>query len=130
MLAGAAASPAAAAGADRRAAPGLAPVVVHLTQAPTIAVNSALGNDFRVTLTGNCTMGNPSLPLDGEKIDFQITQGAGGPFTVTWGNAYHFPEDHPRPVLSTTAGRTDLLGFIYNAAKAKWLFAGFMKGFS
>ena len=75
-------------------------------------------------------MGNPSHALDGEKITFQITQGTGGSHTVTWGSAYHFSEGLPRPILSTRAGRTDLLGFIYNAAKAKWLFAGFVKGFS
>jgi hypothetical protein len=114
----------------RTAEPGLAPVVVQLTQRQTIAVDAALGNDFRVTLTGNYAMGNPSHPLDGEKITFQITQGDDGPFTVTWGSAYHFPEGQPRPVLSTKAGRIDMLGFVYNAARAKWLFAGYMKGFS
>jgi hypothetical protein len=35
----------------------------------------------------------------------------------------------PQPTLSTSAGQTDLLGFIYNAAKGTWLFAAFVNGF-
>ena len=35
----------------------------------------------------------------------------------------------PQPTLSTTAGQTDLLGFIYNAAKGTWLFTAFVNGF-
>lgn len=38
-----------------------APKVVALTDATTIAVNAALGNDFRVTLTGNHTLGAPRV---------------------------------------------------------------------
>src|SRR6266436_2711166 len=49
----------------------VAPTVVALTDAATIAVNASLGNDFRVTLGGNRTMGTPSNPADGEQIVFQ-----------------------------------------------------------
>ena len=49
-----------------------------LTDAATIAVDASLGNDFRVTIAGNRTMGNPSNPTDGQKIIFQVTQGTGG----------------------------------------------------
>ena len=53
----------------------MAPAVVALTDAPAIAVDASLGNDFRVTLAGNRTMENPANPTDGQKIVFQITQG-------------------------------------------------------
>ena len=108
----------------------LAPAVVKLTDAPTIAVNASLGNDFRVTVNGNRAMGNPSNPVNGQQILFQITQGAGGSFTITWGSAYDFSVALPQPTLSTAAGQTDLLGFIYNAAKSSWLLAAFLNGFS
>lgn len=108
----------------------LAPAVVILTDAPTIAVNASLGNDFRVTLNGNRTMGNPSNPVNGEQILFQITQGAGGSFTIAWGGAYDFSGALPQPTLSTAAGQTDLLGFIYNAARSSWLLAAYLNGFS
>ncbi len=108
----------------------VAPAVVTLTDAATIAVDASLGNDFRVTIAANRTMGNPSNPADGQKITFQVTQGAAGSSTITWGSGYEFSAGLPQPTLSTTAGQTDLLGFIYNAAKGKWLLAAFVNGFS
>ena len=53
----------------------MAPAVVILADAATIAVDASLGNDFRVTIAGNRTMGNPANPADGQKITFQVTQG-------------------------------------------------------
>ena len=108
----------------------MAPAVVVLADAATIAVDASLGNDFRVTIAGNRTMGNPSNPVDGQKITFQVTQGSAGSFTLTWGSGYEFSAGLPQPTLSTTAGQTDLLAFIYNAAKGKWLLAAFVNGFS
>jgi hypothetical protein len=108
----------------------LAPAVVNLTDAATIAVNASLGNDFRVTIAGNRTMGTPTNPVNGQQILFQVTQGSGAPFTLSWGNGYEFSADLPQPTLSTTAGQTDLLGFVYNAAKGTWLLAAFLNGFS
>jgi len=108
----------------------LAPAVVGLTDAATIAVDASLGNDFRVTIAGNRTMGNPANPSDGQQIIFQVTQGSGGSFTLTWGSGYEFSAELPQPTLSTAAGQTDLLGFVYNAAKRTWLLAAFVNGFS
>ncbi len=108
----------------------LAPAVVHLTDAATIAVDASLGNDFRVTIGGNRTMGTPANPANGEQIIFQITQGTGAPFTITWASGYEFSAALPQPALSTTAGQTDLLGFVYNASTGTWLFAAFVNGFS
>jgi hypothetical protein len=106
-----------------------APAVVDLTDAATIAVDASLGNDFRVTIAGNRTLGNPANPANGQQIIFQVTQGPGGSFTLSWGSSYEFSTDLPEPSLSTTAGQTDLLGFIYNATKGNWLLAAFVNGF-
>jgi hypothetical protein len=108
----------------------LAPAVVQLTDATTIAVDASLGNDFRVTIAGNRTMGNPTNSADGQQIIFQITQGSGGPFTMSWGDGYEFSSGLPQPALSTAAGQTDMLGFIYDAAIGQWLLAAFLNGFS
>jgi len=107
----------------------VAPAVVGLTDAPTIAVDASHGNDFRVTIAGNRTIANPSNPSPGQQIIVQITQGPGGGFSVAWGTAYEFSDGLPQPVLSSQAGKTDLLGFMYNAAKGKWLLAAFLNGF-
>jgi hypothetical protein len=108
----------------------LAPAVVALTDAPTIAVDASLGNDFRVDIASNRTMGNPANPADGQKAVFQITQGAAGSNTITWASAYEFASALPQPTLSTAAGQTDLLAFIYNAAIGKWLLVAFVNGFN
>ena len=108
----------------------LAPAVVALTDAATIAVDASQGNDFRVTLGASRAMVNPAHPADGQQIIFQVTQGSGGPFTLTWSSGYEFSADIPQPSLSTAAGQTDLLGFIYNGTKGIWLLAAFVNGFS
>lgn len=108
----------------------VAPAVVVLADAATIAVDASLGNDFRLTIAGNRTVGTPANPADGQKVTFQVTQGAGGPFTLSWGSGFEFSTGLPQPTLSTTAGQTDLLGFIYNANKGKWLLVAFVSGFS
>jgi hypothetical protein len=105
------------------------PAVVNLTDAATIAVDASLGNDFRLTIAGNRTMGSPANPSNGQQIIFQVTQGSGGSFTLSWASGYEFATAMPQPTLSTSAGQTDLLGFIYNAAKGTWLFAAFVNGF-
>ena len=131
VLAEITASPAsAAAQATTVASGGLSPAVVHLTDAATIAVDASLGNDYRVTLGGNRTMGTPANPVNGAQIIFQITQGTGAPYTITWSSGYQFSAGLPQPTLSTSAGHTDLLGFVYNATTGTWLLAAFLNGFS
>jgi hypothetical protein len=102
------------------------PAVVTLTfvASGTTLVNAALGNDFRLTVTASTTtIGNPSNSADGQRIDFQLTQGTGGSFTVAWGANYDFGAAGA-PTLSTAAAKVDIIGFIYNAALAKWCYAG------
>src|SRR5579859_7126910 len=104
----------------------IAPAVVALTfvASGTTLVNAALGNDFRLTLTASTTtLGNPSNPVDGQRIDFQVTQGTGGSFTLAYGTAYDFGAAGA-PTLSTAAGKVDVIGFVYNAALAKWIYLG------
>jgi hypothetical protein len=131
VLADAAASPASAAAQGTTVESGaLAPAVVNLADGATIGLDASLGNDFRVTIAGNRTMGTPSNPTDGQKIALQVTQGTGGGYTLSWPSSYEFSAGLPQPTLSTTAGLTDMLGFIYNAAKGNWLCVAFISGFS
>jgi hypothetical protein len=109
---------------------GVAPAVVSLTDAATVAIDASQGNDFRLTIGGNRTIGTPANPANGQQIIFQITQGSGGSNSLTWSSGYEFSADLPQPTLSSAAGQTDLLGFIYNAAKSQWLLAAFVNGFS
>lgn len=106
----------------------IAPSVIALTDGATISVDSSLGNDFRVTLGGNRTISNPVNPADGQMIVFELTQDATGGRAVTWGSAFAFGATG-QPTLSTSAAKTDQIGFKYNAAKAAWLFTGSTLGF-
>jgi hypothetical protein len=125
------ASPASAAEEATTVEPGaVAPAVVPLTDAGTIAVDASQGNDFRVAIGGNRTMGLPANPTDGQKITFQVTQGTGAPYTLSWASGYQFSAGLPQPTLSTTAGDTDLLCFIYNSSLGAWLLAAFLPGFT
>jgi hypothetical protein len=107
----------------------VAPTVVALSDAATITVDASLGNDFRVSIAGNRTMGNPSHPTDGQRILLHITQGPGAPFTIAWASDYEFSTGLRLPALSATVGQTDLFAFIYNATKAKWLLVAYVIGF-
>jgi hypothetical protein len=107
----------------------VSPAVVGLAGGSTISVNAAQGNDFRVTLSGDSTMGNPAGAVDGQRITFHITQSSGGSDTVTWGSAYNFGSAGGPPKLSTSGNATDVVGFIYNAAVGAWLCVGSATGF-
>jgi hypothetical protein len=101
----------------------VAPAVVALTDAATIAVDASLGNDFRVTVAAGRTMANPANPVDGQRITFQIAQGGSGGNAITWSSQYKFGAAGS-PTLTSTAGAVDVLGFIYNASLASWLCVG------
>ena len=101
---------------------------VTLADSPSITVNAALGNDFRVTLGGHRTLANPTGSVDGQRITFTIKQGGGGPHKVTWSSRYKFGAAGA-PVLSTTAGSADVIGFIYNHSLGSWLCVGAARGF-
>ena len=53
----------------------------------------------------NRTMGSPSNPVDGQQIVFQVTQGTGGPFTITWTAATSSPLACPSPPSAPRRGR-------------------------
>lgn len=102
----------------------LAATPVALTDATTISVNAAAGNNFRVTLGGSRVMGNPASPSDGQRITFEVIQDATGSRTLSWGSAYGFSAAIPQPVLSTTPGDHDFIAFTYSAATALWYCVG------
>jgi hypothetical protein len=106
----------------------VSPAVVSLTDAATISVDAALGNDFRVTIAASRTVGNPTNGVDGQRVTFQIRQGGGGGFTANWSSQYKFGSAGA-PALSAAAGATDVIGFIYNQSLGSWLCVGAALGF-
>lgn len=100
-----------------------------LTDAATITVDAALGNDFTVTLGGNRTLGNPSNSTNGQKILFAIRQDGTGSRTLTLDTNYRFGSDITSITLSTGVNKTDYLGVRYNGTDSKWDVISFVKGY-
>lgn len=93
---------------------------LSLTDGTTIDVNADLADIAKVTIAGNRTITDPTgTPFDGQQIQFRIKQDTTGSRTITWGSAYRFANG-TAPTLSTTANKTDYLGFQYNADDSKW----------
>jgi len=100
-----------------------------LTDAATIVVDASLGNDFTVTLGGNRILGNPSNPVNGQRILFAIRQDATGSRTISLDTAYRLGTDITAVTLSTAANKTDYLGVRYNGTDAKWDVIAFVRGY-
>lgn len=105
------------------------PRVAALTDAATIAVDASRGNTFQVTLGGNRTLGTPTNPVDGQRILFKVTQDGTGSRTLAYSAAYSFGADVTSPTLSTTAGKVDYLGFVYDEAATLWRCLSVVKGY-
>lgn len=95
-------------------------VPVTLTDAANIATDASLGKHFRVTLGGNRTMDNPTNPINGQKIIYEIIQDGTGSRTITWGSAFAWGTTVTVPTLTTTAAKRDFVGFVYNSTTSKW----------
>jgi hypothetical protein len=100
-----------------------------LTDAATIATDASLGNHFRVTLGGNRTLGNPTNPVDGQKVMWELIQDATGSRTITLDTKFALGADITAVTLTTTASKRDFLGAVYNSTADKWYVIAFVKGY-
>lgn len=92
---------------------------VNVVAAATGAVVPTLAGVQSYTLTGAVTMGVPVSPVDGQSLQFRLTQDATGSRIVTWNAAYKF-SGGSAPTLTVTAAKTDFVSFRYNAGAAVW----------
>ena len=85
----------------------------------TMNINWAVNNVQRITLAGNTAFtfvgGN-----DGARLILELTQDGTGSRTITLPSSVHFGSTVPYVTLSTTAGKKDRLGFIYNATNGTY----------
>ena len=108
-----------------------APNVTTITYAGTISVDLTGKPDgalFRCTLTGNVTV-NFTGGTDGQKCVLELTQDATGSRLVTLGSAVGYGTAIPSFTATTTASKTDVLGFVYKSTAAKYLLLAVNKGF-
>ncbi len=92
----------------------VAPVVVDASSGAHLTLSH--------TLSTSVTMANPIGGREGQKILFRLTQGGRGSSLITWDSAYDFSAGLALPVLKNAPGDIDLLGFMYDATKAKWVY--------
>jgi len=104
------------------------PVVVTFS-ATAMTVNCALSNVFTTTMTANVTVA-PTLsnPIDGQTINWFITQDATGSRTITWPTSFKWAGGFTQ-TLSTTASAVDLLVATYRSSTGFW-YASLAKGFA
>lgn len=107
----------------------VAPAVVALTDAATIATDASQGNHYRVTLGGNRTLGNPTNPTDGQRSTWELIQDGSGSRTIALDSKFALGTDIAAVVLTTTASKRDFLTAIYNQAADKWFVVSFVKGY-
>ncbi len=108
-----------------------APSITNITYAGTISVDLAgkpNGALFRCTLTGNVTV-NFTGGTDGQKCVLELLQDGTGSRLVTLGAAVGFGTGITSFTATTTAAKTDVLGFIYNSAAAKYRLLAVAQGF-
>lgn len=107
-------------------APVIAPVV-SLTDAVSVVVNMALGNNFALTLAGNRTLSAPTGVTPGQTGHIYLVQDGTGSRTLAYNNAYVFVSG-TAPTLSTAANAVDLL--VYNAQTTTAISTLVVKAFS
>lgn len=108
--------------------------VVTLTDAATVAIDASLGNVFTLLFTaavGNTrAIGLPTgAPSNGQKMILRLRQDVVGSRTVTWNGVFRFGTNITSPTLTTTASKTDYIGFIYNSTDITWDCVAVSKGY-
>ena len=94
-----------------------------------VATVANTGNFFKLDMADNYTLTNPTSPTDGQKIIWQFTQTVGNK-TITLGNKFSICTEVGSVTLSTTIGKVDLMGAIYNLSIDKWMVVAFSSGLS
>jgi hypothetical protein len=108
----------------------LAGAVSVLTDGATPALDASLGNTFTLTAAGDRTIAVPTNATSGQKIVIRHLA-SGGARTLalnTGAGGFRFGTDITA-LTSTTSGKTDYIGCIYNAADSFWDVVAYSKGF-
>ena len=100
--------------------------ITTLTDAASIAVDFALGNNFLVTIGGNRTLAAPTNAVAGQTGQIYVIQDSTGSRTLSYNSAYQFVSG-AAPTLSTGAADVDIL--VYSTRSASTIDAALLKNF-
>ena len=84
--------------------------IVTLTDAASVTLDLATGNNFLVQLGGNRTLQNPTNVKVGQIGQVYLVQDGTGSRTLSYGSQYNFPAG-TAPTLSTSVNSVDMLVF-------------------
>lgn len=93
-----------------------------LSDGATISWDASVAQSAAVTLGGNRTLANPTNAIGGFTYILKVIQDGTGSRTLSYGANYKWPNG-TAPVLSTTAGAYDILGFYYDGTYMNGTFA-------
>jgi len=100
--------------------------ITTLTDATSIVVDFALGNNFLVTIGGNRTLAAPSNAVAGQTGQIYVVQDSTGSRTLAYNSVYQFVSG-ASPTLSTGASDVDIL--MYSTRSATTIDAVLLKNF-
>jgi len=100
--------------------------ITTLTDAASIVVDFALGNNFLVTIGGNRTLAAPSNAVAGQTGQIYVVQDSTGSRTLAYNSVYQFVSG-ASPTLSTGASDVDIL--MYSTRSATTIDAVLLKNF-
>ena len=100
--------------------------ITTLTDATSIAVDFALGNNFLVTIGGNRTLAAPTNAVAGQTGQIYVVQDSTGSRTLAYNSVYQFVSG-ASPTLSTGASDVDIL--VYSTRSATTIDAALLKNF-
>ena len=100
--------------------------ITTLTDATSIVVDFALGNNFLVTIGGNRTLAAPSNAVAGQTGQIYVVQDSTGSRTLAYNSVYQFVSG-ASPTLSTGASDVDIL--VYSTRSATTIDAALLKNF-
>jgi hypothetical protein len=97
----------------------VAPVL--LVNAPTITVDSAQSNNFKLILTGNSMLANPTDLTPGMTLNFTLDQDIIGSHTLTFGSRYVFPNSQT-PLLDPSSNAKNFMTCYYDGSLLRCTF--------
>ena len=100
--------------------------ITTLTDAASIVVDFALGNNFLVTIGGNRTLAAPSNAVAGQTGQIYVVQDSTGSRTLAYNGVYQFVSG-AAPTLSTGASDVDIL--VYSTRSSTTIDAALLKNF-
>ena len=98
------------------------PRVVNTATASSITINgdtTDIATMANTELVGTFTINAPSgTPTNGQKLIFRLSSTAVQ--TFSWNAIFQGSTDVPLPTVSSSGGKYDYMGFIYNSINSKW----------